>query len=149
MLFRSKDGCQANLAGASPLGKIESLRSDSIIVSGWMDDIRDAYWSSKVFVAPLRLGSGLQNKLLEAMATLTPSITSSLANNALQAKENEDILIANSAQEFASQIIALLEDQENADRIAQNAYNYVISTFNWETSTQLLDKVIIDQLKVK
>lgn len=136
--------CNLLIAGANPHTKIEALKSESIIVSGWMDDIRDAYWTSKVFVAPLRLGSGLQNKLLEAMATLTPSITSSLANNALKAKEGKEILIANSAEEFAAQIISLLVDPTMADSIAQNAYTYVTSTFNWETSTQLLENVIVD-----
>ena len=96
--FKASDGVHRNHI---------SLKSKSITISGWMDDIREAYWSAKLFVAPLRLGSGLQNKLLEAMATKTPSITSPLANNALGAKNKKEIFIATSAIEFAHQIVYL------------------------------------------
>jgi glycosyltransferase involved in cell wall biosynthesis len=107
-----------------------------------MDDIREAYWNSKVFVAPLRLGSGLQNKLLEAMATKTPSVTSSLANNALGAKNNIEILIASNPQEFADQIVFLLKNEAEAELLAENALQFVRSTYNWQKSTAELEMVI-------
>lgn len=131
------------IAGANPHSKIEMLKSDSIKVSGWMDDIREAYWSASVFVAPLRLGSGLQNKLLEAMATKTPSVTSSLANNALGAMNNHEILIANDPQEFAEQIVELLNNKILYNELKENAYQFVCSNFNWQTSTQILESVIL------
>lgn len=134
--------CTLMIAGATPHAKIEALRSESILVSGWMDDIREAYWDSKVFVAPLRLGSGLQNKLLEAMATKIPSVTSPLANNALGAKDKEEILIATDPQGFADEIIFLLKNKAKAKEISENAYKYVTSNFNWEKSTKKLDHVI-------
>lgn len=136
------ENCTLMIAGATPHAKIEALRSDSIKVSGWMDDIREAYWDSKVFVAPLRLGSGLQNKLLEAMATKTPSVTSPLANNALGAKDREEILIASDAQEFADEIIYLLLNEDKAKDISEKAYTYVTTNFNWEKSTKKLDQLI-------
>jgi glycosyltransferase involved in cell wall biosynthesis len=134
--------CTLLIAGATPHPKIASLQSDSIMVSGWMDDIREAYWNSKVFVAPLRLGSGLQNKLLEAMATKTPSVTSSLANNALGAKNNIEILIASNPQEFADQIVFLLKNEAEAELLAENALQFVRSTYNWQKSTAELEMVI-------
>ena len=73
------------IAGATPTNDVKNLQSDNIHVTGWLDDIRDAYNESKVFLAPLQIGTGLQNKLLEAMAMKIPCITSSLANNAIGA----------------------------------------------------------------
>lgn len=139
--------CRLMIAGAKPHAKIEALRSHSIFVSGWMDDIREAYWASELFVAPLRLGSGLQNKLLEAMATKLPSITSPLANNALGATDKKEILIASDPKEFAGQIIYLLQNKEEAAIIAENAYHFVCSNFNWENSTQKLEDLIIQSTK--
>ena len=139
--------CRLMIAGAKPHPKIEALRSSSIFVSGWMDDIREAYWASELFVAPLRLGSGLQNKLLEAMATKLPSITSPLANNALGATDKKEILIASEANEFAQEIIYLLQNKEEAKQIAENAYRFVCSNFNWENSTKKLEDLIIRSTK--
>jgi sugar transferase (PEP-CTERM/EpsH1 system associated) len=139
--------CTLLIAGVNPHAKIEALRSHDIIVSGWMDDIRDAYWSSRVFVAPLRLGSGLQNKLLEAMATKIPSVTSPLANNALGAQNREEILIASNPQEFANEIIFLLRNEAKAKELSEKAYAFVCSNFNWERSTHLLENVIREQTK--
>lgn len=139
--------CKLLIAGATPHAKIAALRSEAIHVSGWMDDIREAYWDSKVFVAPLRLGSGLQNKLLEAMATKTPSVTSSLANNALGAENNKEILIANSPQEFADHIVSLLKNKAKADLLAERAYEFVRSTYNWQRSSKVLEQIIQQRSK--
>ncbi len=142
LVLKELPNCKLMIAGATPLAKIEALRSDHIFVSGWMDDIREAYWGARIFVAPLRLGSGLQNKLLEAMAIKMPSITSKIANTALGAKENDEILISSTAQEFADQIIFILNNKDAAESIAENGFQYVTSNFNWKTSSKKLESVI-------
>ena len=142
LVVKEIPNCTLMLAGATPLAKIEALRSESIFVSGWMDDIREAYWSATIFVAPLRLGSGLQNKLLEAMATKMPSITSEIANKALGAKVNDEILVSTTAQGFADQIIYLLKNENSARSMADKGYQYVTSNFNWKTFSSKLENVI-------
>ena len=131
------------IAGASPVNKIKNMANNSITVTGWVDDIRDAYWTSKVFVAPLRLGSGLQNKLLEAMATKKPCVTTPLANNALGAVNNKSILIADNAKEFAEQIIFLLKNQSKSQEIAENGYEHVINNFDWGSTTEKLERLML------
>ena len=131
------------IAGASPVNKIKNMANESISVTGWVDDIRDAYWASKVFVAPLRLGSGLQNKLLEAMASKKPCVTSPLANNALGAINNKSILIAENSIEFADKIIFLIRNQSIAQEIAENGYNHVINNFDWKSTTEKLERLML------
>jgi glycosyltransferase involved in cell wall biosynthesis len=67
------------LAGASPANSVKNLASEKVLITGWVDDIREYYLSSEVFVAPLRMGSGMQNKLLEAIALQVPCVSTSLA----------------------------------------------------------------------
>jgi sugar transferase (PEP-CTERM/EpsH1 system associated) len=126
------------IAGANPHPKILALQSSNITVTGWIPDIRDSYASSRIFIAPMRIGTGLQNKLLEAMAMELPCITSVLANQALGAKENDEILIGTTAAEYANHIIKLLKDQEFAKSLAKNGHIFVKKIFSWENSTQLL-----------
>jgi sugar transferase (PEP-CTERM/EpsH1 system associated) len=127
------------LAGANPHVKVAALQASNITVSGWLSDIRDSYASSRVFIAPMRIGTGLQNKLLEAMAMEIPCITSILANQALGAKENEEILVGTTAEEYADHIINLMKDELQADILAKKGHAFVKKSFSWENSTALLE----------
>ena len=130
------------IAGAKPTVAITSLKSRNVAVSGWVDDIREAYADSSVFIAPMRIGTGLQNKLLEAMAMGIPCITSSLANNALKAADKKEILIGNTPEEYKRLILNLLSDTEQSISIANAGKKYVENTFNWNDSTQKLMQLI-------
>jgi len=105
-------------------------------------DIRVAYRKGRVFVAPMKIGTGLQNKLLESMAMGIPSITSQLANNALQALENESILIADTASEFVDKILEL-NDENKYQEISRECQSYIRQNFDWTNVT----KPIIESIK--
>lgn len=130
------------ISGASPAKSILELASDRIVISGWVDDIRDNFARSKILVAPMQISIGLQNKLLEAMAMQLPCITSPMANNALKAKPGEQILVADTPEQYALQIIDLLQNETKAKQIAQNGYRFVLNTYNWKNTTDILDRVI-------
>lgn len=141
-LKKKKPDIRILIAGATPDKKVREAASENISVSGWVDDIRDSYASAKIFIAPMQIGTGLQNKLLEAMSMKIPSITSELANKALEATPGKDILIAESPGEYAEQIIKLLEDKEFAEEIAQNGYDFVHRKYNWDAATAALDELM-------
>ncbi|MDP3463697.1 MAG: glycosyltransferase [Bacteroidales bacterium] len=124
------------LAGATPDQRVRNLASDRVSVSGWLDDIREAYATSKIFIAPMRIGTGLQNKLLEAMSMKLPCITTPLANNALEGRHGDNLLLGNSADELATNILHLMQDDIDAGRIADNGYNFVHQHYNWEQATE-------------
>jgi polysaccharide biosynthesis protein PslH len=71
-----------------------------------------------------------------------PCITSRLANNAINAKEGEEILIGNTPQEYSDCIIKLLHDQDFYHSISENAYSFVHRSFSWKESVSLIDRVI-------
>lgn len=141
-VWKQKPEAKVLLAGASPDKRVQALNSKKVAVSGWMDDIRDAYASARVFIAPMRIGTGLQNKLLEAMSMKIPSITTPLANDALQAKDGKEILIGESAAELATQIIRLLDDKELYNTIEENGYSFVKDKYSWEEATEKLNQLI-------
>lgn len=130
------------ISGASPSPAVLDLASDRVVVSGWVDDIRLNFAKSKILVAPMQISIGLQNKLLEAMAMQIPCITSSLANNALGAKAGEQILVADTPEQYARHIIDLLQNENRSKQIAMNGYQFVIDGFNWQKATSILEKLI-------
>ena len=127
------------IAGATPDPRVKKAASERIIVSGWLDDIRDAYAQSRVFIAPMRIGTGLQNKLLEAMSMRLPAITSPLANASLGAKPNEEILIGSNAEEMAKNILTLLTDTKKAEQIAQSGFDFTNRVYDWRKTTEILE----------
>ena len=127
------------LAGTNPAPEVLKLRSEQVNVTGFVKDIRSYILESSVFVAPLLSGSGLQNKLLEAMACGLPSITTSLANKALGAKNEEQILIADTAQAFAEKIEYILKNELVARRIGNEGRTFIKQYFDWSETTALLE----------
>ncbi|MCD4736419.1 MAG: glycosyltransferase [Bacteroidales bacterium] len=129
-------------AGATPQPRGKALESEQVKITGWVDDIRDCYAKTKIFIAPMRIGTGLQNKLLEAMAMKKPCITSSLANSALEAEAGNQLLVGDSSLELAEKIVFLLENPVEADNLASEGYKFVLNRFNWEKATNRLNNIM-------
>ncbi len=132
------------IAGVDPDLRVRDLANQhpSVTVTGWVKDIRDSYACARIFVAPMQIGTGLQNKLLEAMAMRIPCVTSGLANNAVGAVPGEAVLIGQDPQDYADHILRLLEHPEERDRLAGNGYRFVHRSFDWDRSAERLDKLM-------
>ncbi len=134
------------IAGADPKPAVRALASkaqkpEKVTVSGRMPDIREAYASSQLFVAPMRIGSGLQNKLLEAMAMQKPCVTTSLANAALGATSGDQLFVGDSEEDLAYWICLLLGSEDVRTRIAEEGNRFVHERYSWASAVQKLEKV--------
>jgi len=130
------------IAGANPNNQIIHLKSEYVHVSGWLNDIRTAYNQSRIFVAPMRIGSGLQNKILEAMSMNLPCITTSLAAKPMNATHDDNVLVGNTNEEIAMLIIQLLNNPEEAKKIAARGRQFVIDNFDWPRTVGILERLI-------
>lgn len=134
------------LAGAKPHNSIKKLSSHRVIVTGWVDDLRPLYASASIMIAPMRLGSGLQNKILEAMAMKVPVVTSPLANQAIEAIDGKQILISNDAKEFAQHALSLLHNSDIYNKLSNNGLEFVLQKFCWKTLNSKLENLIISPI---
>ncbi|MEI6884623.1 MAG: glycosyltransferase [Bacteroidota bacterium] len=141
-LLPQKHDLKLLLAGANPNLRVMVLKSGNIDVSGWVPDMRECYASAKVFIAPMQIGTGLQNKLLEAMAMQVPCITSPLAFQALHARDGEDILVAETPDEYVKHILFLLNNPAKAKEIGMNGHRFVHENFSWEKETAKIEALI-------
>jgi len=104
------------------------------------EDTREIYQKSYLLLAPIWVGGGTSYKILEALASGMPVVTTSLGN-AIGAKENLEITIANTPQDFVKQIIRLFEDKEFYKDISTNARKLVEKKFSWEKIVGDLEEV--------
>ncbi|MGB1002880.1 MAG: glycosyltransferase [Salibacteraceae bacterium] len=130
------------IAGADPHASVKNLESKNIIVTGWLDNIADAYNEALAFIAPMQIGTGMQNKILEAMAMKVPCITSKLAGDAIGATHEFNILIANTTEDFAAFAIQLIKEKELGIQISSNAYQWVKEKYDWNTNGEALLRLL-------
>lgn len=134
------------IAGATPHQKILDLdKETSITVAGWVEDIREAYSDIKLFVAPMQIGTGMQNKLLEAMAMGLPCVTTQMANNAIGAEHMKTIYVVESVSELQNAIDWLLQNPKEAKAIGDKAQKWVHQKYSWKSATEPLVRIILSR----
>ena len=142
IVWRTHPEARVLLAGATPKKAVRQLASDKVTITGSVDDIRPCYASARLFVAPMRIGSGLQNKLLEAMAMGVPCITTPLANASLGAVDGKHLLLAADAESLAAAIIRLLDGESLCQSLVANADTFVHENFSWQSAGKQLESVL-------
>jgi polysaccharide biosynthesis protein PslH len=132
------------ISGTTPSNTIKKLvkENPNIELTGWVEDIRNSYSRGKIFVAPMMIGTGMQNKLIEAMAMGIPCVTTSLANNAIKGKHKESIMVANTKEEFIMAIEELLNNKELYNKIVSKAKELIHHKYRWKGTTTKLIQVV-------
>ncbi|NJN78053.1 MAG: glycosyltransferase [Saprospiraceae bacterium] len=128
------------IAGARPTALVQSFSSKNVTVTGWVEDIRIAYASAKLFVAPLFLGSGQQNKILEAMSMEVPCVTTTLVNNAIGAITKTEIILADDIHAFIEKIEYLLDNPAEAKQIGKAGKEFIKNNYSWEYYVKPLEE---------
>ncbi|MES2628712.1 MAG: glycosyltransferase [Bacteroidota bacterium] len=129
------------ICGAEPAKAVRDLASDRVIVTGWVKDISAVYHTTRLFIAPMQMGAGLQNKLLEAMACGVPCITSALAANALLESPDEVLLIGHSPEDYAQKVVNLLSNADEMEALAQKGRKFVMENYTWEQAVKPLEEL--------
>ena len=134
-------GVNVLIAGADPKPAVKALAGPRVTVGGRMDDIRAAYASARIFVAPMRIGSGMQNKLLEAMSMGLPCVTTTMAATPLGTTPWKHLLVGDSAEEIADCIVKLTIE-ETHDAIADGGRRFVYEHSSWPAAIIPLEKAL-------
>ncbi|MCB0216506.1 MAG: glycosyltransferase [Chloroflexi bacterium] len=121
------------LAGAEPPRALRRLAEADprVTVTGYVEDLRACLCRASLAVAPLTYGVGIQNKVLEAMASATPVVASPVAARALGARPDRELLLGEDAEAMARQIQALLDDPQRAAALGRAGRDYVAEHHGW------------------
>ncbi|MBB6052778.1 glycosyltransferase [Armatimonas rosea] len=135
-LKRARPGLRWTIAGNEPSAAVRALAADpAITVTGYVEDLRPFIARASLAICPLRIGVGIQNKALEAMAMGRPVVASPIAGRALPGAITEGGLnVAEGAQDFIAACLALLESPAQAELAGQAARRYVERHHRWDCS---------------
>ncbi len=131
-LRKSWPAVRFHIVGRSPTAAVRALASEDVDVTGTVPDVRPYLQHAAVVVAPLRLARGIQNKILEAMASARPVVASRTCAEPLDAELGRDLLPADDAADFVARIADLLQTPERAAEIGRAGRRRVVSTYSWE-----------------
>jgi glycosyltransferase involved in cell wall biosynthesis len=145
LVRRSVPDARVLIVGRDPPPRLLSVgQQPGVSVTGFVEDVRPYLEQATVFVAPLRFGAGIQNKVLEAMAMEVPVVASPLAADGVRAVGGQPapVQVAQDQQQFADLIIRQLAEQANTAAPYTEARRFVERHFVWRRSGEILEQVI-------
>jgi glycosyltransferase involved in cell wall biosynthesis len=126
---------ELRLVGARPARAVRALATrPGVSLAAAVPAMAPELAAAAVAVIPLRAGSGLQNKVLEAMAVGTPVVATPAAVRGIEARAGEHLLVADDAGGLAEAAIALLRDPARGRALARAARALVEERYRWEDS---------------
>lgn len=143
LIRRQVPELQLTICGSRPVGQITRLqRIPGVTVTERVPDVRPYLDRADVAVVPLRIGRGIQNKVLEAMSMALPCVTTRTACMGIEAKDGRDLLVANDPSEFARHVVRLLSDDAARKRLGTNARATIKKHYSWAAPLAKLSRVI-------
>ncbi len=131
------------IVGSEPSERVKALtRISGVHVTGKVDDVRPYVQSATVFVSPLRVGSGVKNKILAAMAMQKATVATSMSIDGLDLVDNREVLLADEPQAFAEKVVQLLTDQKAARQLGVNGLVRVQGQYSWAAMGKELETAI-------
>jgi O-antigen biosynthesis protein len=116
---------------------------------GFVDDIREPLGRFSVFVCPVRSGSGVRVKLLEAFAVGIPVVSTRIGAEGLEYRNGRFCLLADSPEAFAEAVLALFEDPQAAAEMAIRARDEVVAHWDMAAITRKLEASYREALREK
>ncbi len=132
IVIKSKPNVKFYIYGKNASHGVDKLDDgNNVLVKGFVEDVRYVFQKGRVVVVPLLAGSGIRIKILEAMASGKPVITTSIGCEGIRSEAGKSIMIADTAQEFAGKVLKLLDDKNLCKSIGEEASSVVSNEYSW------------------
>lgn len=142
IIHRTHRCARLMIAGADPPARVRALAElPGVEVTGYVPDLAAHLRRAAVAISPLRSGSGIQNKVLEAMASGAPAVATPHSMGGLEAEHGRHLLVASTAQDLAAAVERLMGDEGLRGRIAREARALVESRYTWDHSVRAMEEV--------
>jgi O-antigen biosynthesis protein len=137
------------IAGANPGPELQVLESEHVVVTGMIDDLREVFDRSKVFVCPLRFGAGTKGKISTAMSYGLPVVATSCGAEGMELVEGEEVLIADEPEALAAACLRIYRDAPLWQRLSAAGQKLVREKHSLEMGRRMLAEAIEAGLRHK
>lgn len=122
---------------------LKMAKDRSVSILSEVENMHPHISDACVSVAPMRIAVGVQNKILQSMASKIPVVTTTLGLGGLQARPGQDILVADNPRDFADKVILLMLNRPTRDSIRQNAYRLIRERYLWPDVVDKLNELLM------
>jgi polysaccharide biosynthesis protein PslH len=130
------------IVGDRPARRVQALGEQAgITVTGRVPSLAEILSRAHVAVVPLLSGSGIQNKVLEAMACGVPVVTTRIGLGGLRARPGVHLLVEDDPGAFANAVVRLLHSEEEANALARAGRAFVLEEHSWEHAADAVDAI--------
>ncbi len=137
------ENAEFEIVGRSPTREVAALaRRPGIRVTGTVDDVGPHLRSFDVSVAPMRMGQGVQNKVLEAMAAGKPVVLTSRAATGVRGVDGRHFVVADDAETTSRRIVELFRDPARRHHIGLSARLHIVEQYSWERELVKLEALL-------
>jgi glycosyltransferase involved in cell wall biosynthesis len=140
------------VVGINPPNAIKKLGGNNVIVTGFVEDVREYIAKCQIFIVPLKTGSGMRIKILNALAMEKAIVSTSIGCEGIEVTNGKNIYIADDKKEFAKKVIFLLNNKNERDRRGKEGLKLVKEKYQWEKiaeDTETEFKKIINENNIK
>lgn len=135
-------GLRLSIVGDHAPADIAAYASDSVTVTGYLADVDPLFQACRIFIAPLRFGSGIKGKIGQALSYGLPVVTTSIGAEGMGLGNGQEAIIADNAREFAEGVIRLYTDAELWQTLSDNGYHHVAQHFTPEVVEETIHEAI-------
>jgi glycosyltransferase involved in cell wall biosynthesis len=130
------------IVGRQPGREVLSMATlDGVEVTGEVPDVRPWLWRAQAFACPMVSGTGIKNKLLEALSGGAPCVATSLACQGVDVSVGEHLLVGDSPERFADAVVALLENPQLRSRLGAAGRALVVERHSWDGAARGYERV--------
>ncbi|MDB9413428.1 glycosyltransferase [Microcystis aeruginosa] len=121
LVWASRPDIIVNLLGSNLKDEVKELANDQVIITGYVPEVEPYFQKSRIFVAPLRFGAGMKGKIGQSLSLGLPTITTKIGAEGMGLIDHQDVLIADTAEEFAQAVIELYDNMKLWQKLADNS----------------------------
>lgn len=130
------------IVGANPSPAVGALATlPGVAVTGAVDDVRPYLAGSGVYVVPMRIGGGVRLKVLEAMASGLPLVSTRLGAEGVAAEPDRHYLLADEPHAFARAVADVLLGRQDTARMVEEARRLVEQHYDWSVLCPMLGEL--------
>lgn len=131
------------IVGHNPPAEVQKLAAEDrrIRLRGFVEDIRQPTAETSVVACPMRIGSGIKNKILESMAMAKAVVATPMSLAAIEAKPGKEILVGETPAELAQQCLTLLKNKEQRQQMGEAARQFILQHHSWTHHAEQFSKL--------
>ena len=144
LIQAEEPGVTLTIVGKSPPADLVHLaeqQPDSIEVTGFVPELQPYMERAALMVVPVRAGSGMRVRLLEAFARAMPTVTTTIGMEGIIAENGRHLLLADDPVNFAQETVRLLRDSALQQTLAENGRQLAVEKYDWRSALRQMDAV--------